>query len=106
MSDTYFPLHPAQQEVYTDQLLNINSSLYNIGGYIVLRGKLDKAKFYETINSAPAVFDCFKLRFNFDKPDFLCHYQNDYTAYNSAKMRIPKRMQRSGHKTGSIPLSF
>ncbi|MEJ7558100.1 MAG: non-ribosomal peptide synthase/polyketide synthase [Pedobacter sp.] len=91
MSDTHFPLHPAQQEVYTDQFLNMDSPLYNIGGYIVLRGKLDKAKFYETINSAPAVFDCFKLRFKLDKPDYLCHYEEDYTTYNLSELDFSKK---------------
>jgi amino acid adenylation domain-containing protein/non-ribosomal peptide synthase protein (TIGR01720 family) len=82
MSDTYFPLHPAQQEVYTDQLLNIDSPLYNIGGYIVLKGKLNKDKFYEVINSAPADLDFFKLRFDLQNPDFLCHYEEGYNAFS------------------------
>jgi amino acid adenylation domain-containing protein/non-ribosomal peptide synthase protein (TIGR01720 family) len=81
MSDTYFPLHPAQQEVYTDQLLNIDSPLYNIGGYIVLKGKLNKDKFYEVINSAPADLDFFKLRFDLQNPDFLCHYDEGFNAF-------------------------
>jgi hypothetical protein len=27
-------LHPAQQDIYTDQFLNNGSPLYNIGGYV------------------------------------------------------------------------
>jgi amino acid adenylation domain-containing protein/non-ribosomal peptide synthase protein (TIGR01720 family) len=81
MLETYFPLHPAQQEVYTDQLLNIDSPQYNIGGYIVLKGNLDKAKFQEVINSAPADLDFFKLRFDFQNPDFLCHYDENFTVF-------------------------
>ena len=36
MSKIFFPLHPAQHDVYMDQLINIVSPQYNIGGYIVL----------------------------------------------------------------------
>ncbi|HEX8376315.1 MAG TPA: amino acid adenylation domain-containing protein, partial [Pedobacter sp.] len=81
MSDTYFPLHPAQQEVYTDQLLNTDSPLYNIGGYIVLKGDLNKDKFHEVINSAPADLDFFKLRFDLQNPDFLCHYDERFNTF-------------------------
>ena len=62
-----------------DQLINIDSPQYNIGGYIVLKGNLDKEKFHEAVNSAPAVFDAFKLRFNLEEKDLLCHYAGDYT---------------------------
>ncbi|MBC7913529.1 MAG: hypothetical protein H7Y07_05330, partial [Pyrinomonadaceae bacterium] len=81
MSDTSFSLHPAQQEVYTDQLLNTNSPLYNIGGYIILKGALDKASFNKAINSAPALLDFFKLRFNLIEPDFRCHYDEGYSTF-------------------------
>ncbi|MEJ6981955.1 non-ribosomal peptide synthase/polyketide synthase [Pedobacter sp. P351] len=78
MSITFFSLHPAQQEIYTDQLLNTSSPLYNIGGYIVLKGNLDRNKFHEVIKSAPEVLDFFKLRFNFREPDFLVYYDENY----------------------------
>ena len=78
MSEQYFPLHPSQQDVYMDQLLNIDSPEYNIGGYIVLRGGLDKEKFHEAVNSAPAVFDAFKMRFDLEEQDLLCYYDSDY----------------------------
>ncbi len=37
-----FPLHPAQLDVFTDQLLDIKSPQYNIGGYIKLKGRFTK----------------------------------------------------------------
>src|ERR1700709_919821 len=78
MPKHYIPLHPAQQDVYMDQLLNTESPEYNIGGYIVLRGNLDKGKFHEAVNSAPAIFDSFKMRFDLQAQDLLCHYDDDY----------------------------
>ena len=61
-----------------DQLLNIDSPGYNIGGYIILRGGLDKEKFQEAVNSAPSVFDAFKMRFDLEEQDLLNHYDKDY----------------------------
>jgi len=79
MPENYFPLHPAQQDVYMDQLLNRGSPQYNIGGYIVLKGDLDKTKFQEAVSSVPEVFDAFKMRFDLGAQDLLCHYDSGYT---------------------------
>ena len=49
MNRITFPLHPAQWDVYTDQLLNVDSPHYNIGGYIRLKGPVDKKKFQEAV---------------------------------------------------------
>ena len=68
---TTFDLHPSQKDIYTDQLLNVDSPHYNIGGYIVLKGLLDKDKLKEAITAAPKVFDVFKMRFNFKQADFI-----------------------------------
>ena len=78
MPEHNFPLHPAQQDVYMDQLLNSDSPRYNIGGYIVLKGDLDKEKFHQAVRSVPQVFDAFKMRFDLEAQDLLCHYDNDY----------------------------
>ncbi len=78
MQKTTYPLHPAQKDIYLDQLLNIESPQYNIGGYIKLKGVLSKEKFVEAVNSAPIVFDAFKTRFDLDIPDFLCHLDEGY----------------------------
>ncbi|MDQ6763754.1 MAG: amino acid adenylation domain-containing protein, partial [Bacteroidota bacterium] len=64
-----FPLHPAQQDVYTDQLLDTKSPHYNIGGYIKFKGRLDKKLFYETVGSGAKVFDAFRMRFDLTLPE-------------------------------------
>ncbi|HEY2582814.1 MAG TPA: condensation domain-containing protein, partial [Mucilaginibacter sp.] len=78
MPEYHHPLHPAQQDVYMDQLLNADSPQYNIGGYIILKGKLEKEKFQEAVASAPGVFDAFKMRFDLEAQDLLCHYDGGY----------------------------
>ncbi|MEO6220987.1 MAG: amino acid adenylation domain-containing protein, partial [Ginsengibacter sp.] len=74
-----FPLHPAQQDVYTDQLLDIKSPHYNIGGYIKLKGHLNKELFYEAVCSGARVFDAFRMRFDLNLPEpviFIDQYCN------------------------------
>jgi amino acid adenylation domain-containing protein len=83
MSRLQFPLHPAQREVYVDQLLHIDSPQYNIGGYIVLKGGLDVGKFHEAVGSLPLVFDAFKMRFDLNEPDFV-HQLN--TEFNECEL--------------------
>jgi hypothetical protein len=78
MQKTTYPLHPAQKDVYLDQLLNIESPQYNIGGYIKLKGSLNRKKFVEAVSSAPVVFDAFKIRLDLEVPDFLCHVDAGY----------------------------
>src|SRR5436309_2189790 len=79
MPNNYFPLHPAQQDVYMDQLLNIDSPQYNIGGYIILRGPLDRGKFNTVLSSVPQVFDAFKMRFDLDASEPVYRYENDFS---------------------------
>src|SRR5258708_23200188 len=78
MTEHHLPLHPAQQDVYMDQLLNTDSPQYNIGGYIVLKGNLNKEKFHQAVSSAPGVFGSFQMRFDLEAQDLLCHYDEEY----------------------------
>lgn len=78
MQKSTFPLHPAQQDVYVDQLLHVESPHYNIGGYIKLKGTLNKDKFHQAVNSAPEVFDVFKSRFDVNEPETICYFDPDY----------------------------
>ncbi|MEO8567729.1 MAG: amino acid adenylation domain-containing protein [Ginsengibacter sp.] len=64
LKDLTFSLHPAQFDVYSDQLLDTNSPHYNIGGYIKLKGSLHKELFYEVVNSGAKAFDAFRMRFD------------------------------------------
>jgi len=58
-------LHLAQQDVYYGQLMNPKSSLYNIGGYITFKGKLDTYQFKSIIKESSQVFDVFNIKFDF-----------------------------------------
>src|SRR4028119_2162015 len=78
MQHSKFPLHPAQQDVYVDQLLHAGSPHYNIGGYIKLKGPLDKGRFLEAVNSGPKVFDVFKARFDLHEPEMACYFDAGY----------------------------
>ncbi len=78
MLKTTFPLHPAQRDIYVDQLLNTGSSHYNIGGYIKLQGNLNREKFREAVNSAAKLFDAFKMRFDLEAADQVCYAESSY----------------------------
>ncbi len=72
------PMHPAQFDIYVDQLLNPESPYYNIGLYIKLKGRLDKEKFIETINSSANVFDAYKMRFELNGNEPHCFFDDAY----------------------------
>ena len=72
------PLHPSQKDIYLDQLINTKSPHYNIGGYVKLKGTLNKEKFHEAVNSASKVFDAFQMRFDLNGTDPVCYFQEDY----------------------------
>ncbi|MFK8101885.1 MAG: amino acid adenylation domain-containing protein, partial [Saprospiraceae bacterium] len=81
-----FPLHLSQQEIYFDQVIKPNSPYYNVGGYVVLKGKLDKSVFAHTINSLPEVFDALQLQFNFDEIAPQCEFSSAIPAPQYAEM--------------------
>ena len=83
MRITPFPLHAAQQDIYTDQLIDSTSSQYNIGGYLKLIGPLNTQILHEVVASAPKVFDAFKIRFNLHETEPVCYFDEDY---DEAKM--------------------
>ena len=69
MPDIRYQLHPAQRDVYFDQLINIDSPHYNTGGYIKLIGHLDINTLGKVVDTVPTVFDAFRMRFNFRDPE-------------------------------------
>ncbi|KIO77523.1 hypothetical protein TH53_08765 [Pedobacter lusitanus] len=72
LSSHAFPLHPAQQDIYIDQLLNVNSPHYNINNYFKIKGPLDTGKLIEAVISAHQVFDVFKMAIGME--DFTPNY--------------------------------
>src|SRR5882762_4704901 len=71
-------LHPAQMDVYLDQLLDIDSPHYNVGGYIKLSGSLDKEIFKKAVEYSTRIFDALKMKFDFTGEDPLCYFDETY----------------------------
>lgn len=74
----WLPLHPAQQEVYYDQLVNPNSPHYNTGGYVIIRGELNKTLLQQVVAQAPAVFDVLRLAFDYSQPTPACRFAQEF----------------------------
>ena len=91
MQQLTFALHPAQWDVYTDQLLNVESPHYNIGGYIKLKGPLDQEKFRAAVSTAPKVFDVFRMRFDADMSESPCYYEEDYQRCDMPELDFSNR---------------
>ncbi|WP_062061823.1 non-ribosomal peptide synthetase [Aquimarina longa] len=70
-------LHLAQQEVYYGQLVDHESSLYNVGGYFIFKGNFDTDIFIEIINNLPYFFDIFNIKFDFSEEEPLCYLKED-----------------------------
>ncbi|SFE91411.1 non-ribosomal peptide synthase domain TIGR01720/amino acid adenylation domain-containing protein [Chitinophaga sp. CF118] len=81
MSFQTFPLHPAQQDIYIDQLINNEAPYYNMGGYVRITGPLDKEKFTAAVNSAPVFFDALKMRFDLNDPVPVIYVDEAYTKF-------------------------
>ncbi|HYC30068.1 MAG TPA: condensation domain-containing protein, partial [Chitinophagaceae bacterium] len=70
-------LHPAQREVYLDQLLNTGSPHYNVGGYIRLMGTIDKPALLTAIRSSVHTFDVLRMRFDFTGEIPGCYFDHE-----------------------------
>ncbi|ASZ12153.1 amino acid adenylation domain-containing protein [Chitinophaga sp. MD30] len=71
-ADGRSPLHPAQSAVYYDQITDIESPHNNLGGYLVLKGRLDLKIFNDVLGTIPTVFDVFRIQFDLDKEEPGC----------------------------------
>jgi amino acid adenylation domain-containing protein/thioester reductase-like protein/non-ribosomal peptide synthase protein (TIGR01720 family) len=60
-------MHLAQQEIYYGQIINNKSSLYNIGGYISLKGGIEIKLLIKIVQELPHKFDVFNFKFDLDK---------------------------------------
>ncbi|HET9277915.1 MAG TPA: condensation domain-containing protein, partial [Flavitalea sp.] len=71
------PLHPAQEEIFYDQIKDVESPHCNVGGYTVLRGHLDNEKFKAAISSAFEVFDVLRLKIILTNEKPYCEFLSD-----------------------------
>ncbi|MEO5647862.1 MAG: condensation domain-containing protein, partial [Chitinophagaceae bacterium] len=97
MKEATFRLHPAQQDVFIDQLINVNSPQYNIGGYIILKGTLEKDKLRETIETSPGIFDVFKMRFDANAPDLIGYTDEDYKVFELGEIDFSDKSDPRNH---------
>ncbi|WP_459209686.1 non-ribosomal peptide synthase/polyketide synthase [Aquimarina rhabdastrellae] len=65
-------LHIAQQDIYYHQLVSPESSLYNVGGYMVFRGDFQKEVFKEVIENLPYIFDSLTIKYDFTNDEPVC----------------------------------
>lgn len=71
-------LHPAQLEVYYDQVMDLESPHYNVGGYVLLEGQMDKEKMLLAIKTLQEVYDIHKLTINFDNKEPSCTFKEKH----------------------------
>jgi amino acid adenylation domain-containing protein len=70
-------LHSSQLEVYYDQLLDPESPHYNVGGYVILTGKLNQEKLLAAIKSTFQSLDIHQMAFEFSKSAPLCYFKDN-----------------------------
>jgi len=86
------PLHPAQHDVYTEQLIHATSPLYNIGGFIRLTGSLNTIFFDKAVQQAAKYFDSFSLRYQLNADQF-----NGYIAQPVPTANLLHQLDFSNH---------
>jgi len=73
-----FELHPSQKNVFFEQVIHLKSPRYNTGGFIKLKGKLDKTELKKIATSVPQHFDVFKMRFNLGESEPVGYVDDSY----------------------------
>ncbi|MEM9820013.1 MAG: condensation domain-containing protein, partial [Bacteroidota bacterium] len=83
--NNHLPLHPAQLEVYYDQMMDVESPHYNAGGYVALKGQLQKEKLLLAYQTYLEATDIHKISFDFSQDQPSCYF-NDQTLPSAAKL--------------------
>ncbi|MDO6435734.1 amino acid adenylation domain-containing protein, partial [Flavitalea sp. BT771] len=86
MEERIFPLHPAQRDVYIDQLINKESPHCNIGGCWKLIGALDKSIFKDIVRCLPESFDAFRMKFRSNEHGPVCYFDEQYDVFEIQEM--------------------
>ncbi|WP_212004588.1 non-ribosomal peptide synthetase [Chitinophaga sp. HK235] len=96
MLQQIIPLHPAQQDVYMDQLINAENPYYNIGGYTKLTGNLCRETFIKAVKSLPAVHDAFRMRFDPDSQEPGVCFEDEYQQQELTELDFSNDRERAG----------
>ncbi|MFK8104775.1 MAG: amino acid adenylation domain-containing protein, partial [Saprospiraceae bacterium] len=75
-----YPLHLAQQEVYFDQSIHPERAYYNVGGYIVITGHLDKDCFTYCLKTLANYFDVLRLKFDLRGISPQCSFLGEFSS--------------------------
>ena len=70
-------LHSSQLDIYLDQLLQQDSSRYNTGGCIKLKGRVERDKLVHLLTKIPFYFDSFRMKFDFSDEKPRIHIDDD-----------------------------
>ncbi|HAO28893.1 MAG TPA: hypothetical protein DCQ68_16975, partial [Chryseobacterium indologenes] len=70
MSTIHYPLHPAQRDIFIDQVMNPASLRYSQGCYVLLKDTVNKSLFLSSVKQMLFAHDVFRLQFDADEPDF------------------------------------
>lgn len=81
-------MHPAQQDIFADQIINIDSPHYNLGLYINIYGALNIPEFKKAVSSSPEVFDVFKMRFDSNEPEAVCYIDKEFCKLELAELDV------------------
>ncbi|MFC5048325.1 amino acid adenylation domain-containing protein [Aquimarina hainanensis] len=90
-------IHLAQQEIYYGQIINNKSSLYNVGGYISLKGGIETKLLIKIIQELPHKFDVFNFEFDLDKeiPQFQLKEKVDKIHVNELNFSREKNPEKT-----------
>lgn len=69
MNTIHYSLHPAQRDIFIDQVMNPDSLRYSQGCYLILKDNLNKDLFLSSVNQMLSAHDVFRLQFDTDEVD-------------------------------------
>ena len=87
------PLHPALRDIYFDQVVNRDSPHYNTGGYIKLKGSLNKGILKKVARSVPKFFDAFKFRFDLSSNDQGFYVDKNFLEFDIAEIDFSEHLK-------------
>jgi hypothetical protein len=102
-----FILHPAQQDIYVDQLIHPDSPRYILTGYLILNGAFSMKTFKKALDIVNSGYDIFAMSFDLadqqpvgylaDKPDPVILEYRDYRQQKDPQQSARQWIQEQGN---------